>query len=177
MLGPPSKALPRLIIAVTGNLSGDLDTNGELHENDNPDQQHRESREGTIIELDAKFVPLPEDDAVAWLSSFINDGLDRVQQEQRKKEKQTGMMALCKYYGTDFAKKDQTGERASEEIHNEIKRLESSIKPFSHEDKYAPVLAGGADISFERETQVFAIHGMKMLEAGIAQLSGNNYGM
>ncbi|KAA6334738.1 MAG: hypothetical protein EZS28_053035, partial [Streblomastix strix] len=48
------------------------------------------------------------------------------------------------------------------------------IKPFLLEDKQAPILAGDVDIPFERETQVFAIHGMKMLEADIVQLSGNN---
>ncbi|KAA6369635.1 MAG: hypothetical protein EZS28_034837 [Streblomastix strix] len=138
-------------MAVTSNLSGDLDINDELHEKDNPDQQQRESHEGAIVELDVKFVPLPEDDAVAWLSP--------------------------KYYGTDFAKMDQTGERASEETRNEIKRPESSIKPFLHDDKQAPILADDTDIPFERETQVFAIHGMKMLYADIVQLSTNNKGM
>ncbi|KAA6318191.1 MAG: hypothetical protein EZS28_054978, partial [Streblomastix strix] len=85
-----------------------------------------------------------------------------------------GMMVLSKYYGADFQKMDQTGERASEEMRNEIRRREPSIRPFIHEDKQAPTMAGDKDIQSERETQVFEIHGMKMLEAGIIQLAGNN---
>ncbi|KAA6359849.1 MAG: hypothetical protein EZS28_044625 [Streblomastix strix] len=120
-------------MAVTGNLSGDLDINDELHVKDNLDQQQRESREGVIVEVDAKFVPLPENETVSWLSPFKNDGLDKVQQEQRKKKKYT--------------------------------------------DKQELILVGNVDIPFETKTQVFAIHGMKMLQAGIVQLSGNNKAM
>lgn len=63
---------------------------------------------------------------------------------------------------------------ASEETCNEIKRLESSIKPFLHEHKQAPILVGDIDTPFERQTQMFAIHRIKRLEAGIVQLSSNN---
>ncbi|KAA6387874.1 MAG: hypothetical protein EZS28_016599 [Streblomastix strix] len=99
--------------------------------------------------------------------------LDKAQQERRKIDKGMCMMVLSKYYGTDFQQKDQTGERASEEMLNEIRRRELSIRPFIHEDKQAPTMTGDKDIKNKRETQVFTFRGIKMLEAGIIQLSGN----
>ncbi|KAA6364734.1 MAG: hypothetical protein EZS28_039741, partial [Streblomastix strix] len=63
-----------------------------------------------------------------------------------------------------------TGERAPPELRAEIKKREFTVREWIINEKDAPVLAGTNDLQDERQTQVMAIHGIKMTEAGIAQL-------
>ncbi|KAA6390235.1 MAG: hypothetical protein EZS28_014237 [Streblomastix strix] len=109
-----------------------------------------------------------------WLQPFTNKGLSPEVDARRKEILALGKAMLEGYYHISLDKLDQTGERASEEIRFEIHRREQMIRTLIHEDKTAKAIADEKDSPVERETQIFAIHAQKMIEAVIVSLIGND---
>ncbi|KAA6400394.1 MAG: hypothetical protein EZS28_004083 [Streblomastix strix] len=109
-----------------------------------------------------------------WLQPFTNKGLSPEEEARRKEILALGKAVLEGYYHVSLDKLDQTGERASEETRLEIRRREQMIRTLIHEDKAAKAIAGEKDSPVERETQIFAIHAQKMIEAAIVSLIGED---
>ncbi|KAA6368804.1 MAG: hypothetical protein EZS28_035671 [Streblomastix strix] len=94
--------------------------------------------------------------------------------EKVKRVKELQKEVLEGYYGTKLENLDQTGERASHEVRSDIKRREMTINQWMRDGRDAAILAGAQDLLDEREIQRFAIHGIKMTEAAMADMIMGN---
>ncbi|KAA6360092.1 MAG: hypothetical protein EZS28_044381 [Streblomastix strix] len=109
-----------------------------------------------------------------WLKPFTNKGLTPAEEARRLEILELGKAVFEGYYGRKLKDLDQTGERAQPEVRSDIRRREQMIKLLLHEDKQIAELAGANDLPNERETQIFAVHSQKMIEAAIMQLIGGD---
>ncbi|KAA6376490.1 MAG: hypothetical protein EZS28_027982, partial [Streblomastix strix] len=91
-----------------------------------------------------------------------------------KRVKKLQKEVLEGYYGTKLENLDMTGERASLEVRSDIKRREMTIRQWMRDEKDTAILAGAQNLPDERETQRFAIHGIKMTEAAMADMIMGN---
>ncbi|KAA6365867.1 MAG: hypothetical protein EZS28_038606 [Streblomastix strix] len=105
-----------------------------------------------------------------WLQVFRSKGLTPEQTKAIKEVKDIQREVLEGYYGRKMEKMELTGERAPPELRAEIKKREFTVREWIINEKGAPVLAGTNDLQDERQTQVIAIHRIKMTKAGITQL-------
>ncbi|KAA6390810.1 MAG: hypothetical protein EZS28_013664 [Streblomastix strix] len=109
-----------------------------------------------------------------WLKSFTSKGLTSAEEERRLEILELGKAVFEGYYGRKMKDLDQTGERAQLEVQSDIRQSEQMIKLIIHEDKQNTELADANDLPNERETQIFAVHSQKMIEAAIMQLIGED---
>ncbi|KAA6387218.1 MAG: hypothetical protein EZS28_017253 [Streblomastix strix] len=105
-----------------------------------------------------------------WLQSFRANDMAIQLLEKVKRMNELQKEVLEGYQGTKLENLDTTGERASLEVRSDIKRREMAIRQRVSDEKDAAILAGAQDLRDERETQRFAIHGIKMTEAAMTDM-------
>ncbi|KAA6376307.1 MAG: hypothetical protein EZS28_028165 [Streblomastix strix] len=111
------------------------------------------------------------------LQAFRANDMATELQEKIMRVKELHMEVLMGYFKSKLENLDMTGEQTSQLVRIDINSREMTIKQWVRNEMDAAILAGELDLPDERETQIFAIHCIKMTETIVADIIMSNRGM